>query len=62
MQRHAYLINVARGAIVDESALISALQNGSIAAPDSTFLRPSRCRRTAALAMNQSSSPARRWQ
>jgi phosphoglycerate dehydrogenase-like enzyme len=31
MQRHAYLINVARGAIVDESALISALQNGSIA-------------------------------
>jgi len=31
MQRHAYLINVARGAIVDETALIAALQNGTIA-------------------------------
>jgi phosphoglycerate dehydrogenase-like enzyme len=31
MQPHAYLINVARGAIVDEPALIAALQNGTIA-------------------------------
>jgi D-2-hydroxyacid dehydrogenase (NADP+) len=31
MQRHAYLINVARGAIVDEPALISALRDGIIA-------------------------------
>ena len=31
MQPQAYLINVARGAVVDEPALIAALQNGTIA-------------------------------
>ena len=31
MQRHAYLINVARGEIVDEPALVDALENGRIA-------------------------------
>lgn len=31
MQRHAYLINVARGALVDEEALIEALARGGIA-------------------------------
>lgn len=31
MQSHAILINIARGDIVDETALISALQNGQIA-------------------------------
>ncbi len=31
MQRHAYLINVARGGLIDESALIEALARGGIA-------------------------------
>ena len=31
MQRHAYLINVARGALVDEEALVEALARGGIA-------------------------------
>jgi len=31
MQKHAYFINMARGAVVDEAALIHALQTGAIA-------------------------------
>lgn len=31
MQTHAYLINIARGDVVDEAALINALKNGTIA-------------------------------
>jgi phosphoglycerate dehydrogenase-like enzyme len=31
MKRSAYLINIARGALIDESALIHALKNGTIA-------------------------------
>ena len=31
MQRHAYLINIARGELIDESALFDALTNGTIA-------------------------------
>ena len=31
MQRHAYLINIARGDVIDEAALIVALQQGKIA-------------------------------
>lgn len=31
MKRSAYLINTARGAIVDEEALVQALQDGTIA-------------------------------
>jgi lactate dehydrogenase-like 2-hydroxyacid dehydrogenase len=31
MQRHAFLVNTARGDVVDEEALITALDNGVIA-------------------------------
>jgi len=31
MQRHGYLVNIARGDVIDETALIAALQNGRIA-------------------------------
>lgn len=42
MRSHAYLINIARGAIVDESALTKALQAGKIAgaALDTVFTEP----------------------
>lgn len=42
MRPDGYLINIARGAIVDESALIQALQNGKIAgvALDTVFTEP----------------------
>ncbi|MBH8575502.1 D-2-hydroxyacid dehydrogenase [Nostocaceae cyanobacterium CENA369] len=42
MRPNAYLINIARGAIVDEFALIQALQNGEIAgaALDTVFAEP----------------------
>jgi D-3-phosphoglycerate dehydrogenase len=31
MKRTAYIVNTARGAVIDQAALISALQNGTIA-------------------------------
>ena len=31
MQRHAYLINTSRGDVIDEQALVNALENGVIA-------------------------------
>ena len=31
MPRHAYLVNIARGGVIDEAALIHALQEGEIA-------------------------------
>ncbi len=42
MRPNAYLINIARGAIVDESALVKALQEGWIAgaALDTVFTEP----------------------
>ena len=42
MKPSAYLINVARGPIIDEPRLIEALSQGRIAAQRSTFLSASR--------------------
>jgi phosphoglycerate dehydrogenase-like enzyme len=46
MKRSAYIVNTSRGPLVDQPALIAALQEGRIAAPASTSSIPSRCRST----------------
>jgi len=47
MKPTAFLINVARGGVVDEPALMDALESGKIAAPRSMSSRRNRCRRKA---------------
>ena len=47
MKPSAYYISAGRGQTVDETALITTCASGGSAAPLSTFLRPSRCRRRA---------------
>ena len=44
MRPTSYLVNISRGPVVQEAALVEALQQRRLAAPDSTFTTRSRCR------------------
>jgi len=42
--KDGYVVNISRGSVIDQSALVAALSDNSIAAPASTCLKASRTR------------------